>query len=261
MLRPQPYDIMHSADSVEALKPAGSRAPLRLRGVTVRAGQISVLNAIDLDLHPGRRTVIIGPNGAGKSTLLQVIHGLIQPDDGTVLGEQSEVERRPIRSALVFQRPVMLRRSVLGNIEHALHLAGVPGHLRRERALAALGTVDLTYAAERPARGLSGGEQQRLSIARAQALQPDCLLLDEPTTSLDPAAGAAVERYLMRLAQEGFGLIMCTHDLALARRFAQDAVLLHQGRVVESGSAQELFDSPRTDQARRFLSGEWLEPS
>ena len=133
--------------------------------------------------------------------------------------------------------------------------------LRREQALAALDTVDLAYAAQRPARSLSGGEQQRLSIARAQALQPDCLLLDEPTASLDPAAGAAVERYLMQLAQQGFGLVMCTHDLALARRFAQDAVLLHQGRVIESGRAQAFFESPRTDQARRFLAGEWLDQS
>ncbi len=252
---------MRSAVSVDALKPAGSSALLQLRGVTVRAGQVWVLHAIDLDLHPGRRTVIIGPNGAGKSTLLQVIHGLIQPDAGTILAEQAQAEGQPIRSALVFQRPVMLRRSVLGNIEHALHLAGVPGRLRREQALAALNTVDLAYAAQRPARSLSGGEQQRLSIARAQALQPDCLLLDEPTASLDPAAGAAVERYLMQLAQQGFGLVMCTHDLALARRFAQDAVLLHQGRVIESGRAQAFFESPRTDQARRFLAGEWLDQS
>jgi tungstate transport system ATP-binding protein len=250
---------MRSTVSVNAFKPEGTRALLRLRGVTVRAGKVSVLNEIDLDLQPARRTVIIGPNGAGKSTLLQVIHGLIQPDAGTILTEQAQAEGRPIRSALVFQRPVMLRRSVLGNIEHALHLAGVPGHLRREQALAALHTVDLAYAAQRPARSLSGGEQQRLSIARAQALKPDCLLLDEPTASLDPAAGAAVERYLMQLAQEGFGLVMCTHDLALARRFAQDAILMHQGRVIESGPAQAFFEAPRTDQARRFLAGEWLD--
>lgn len=235
------------------------RPVLRLRGIGVQAGAVAILHELNLDLHPGRRTVILGPNGAGKSTLLQVMHGLIRPHAGSLSCADALGALHPLKSALVFQRPVMLRRSVLGNIEHALAVAGVPARLRRERALAALQTVDLAYAAHRPARGLSGGEQQRLSIARAQALEPDCLLLDEPTASLDPAAGAAVERHLMRLSQEGFGLVMCTHDMALARRFAQDAVLMHRGRVIESGPADVLFHAPRTEQASRFLRGEWLD--
>ena len=119
--------------------------------------------------------------------------------------------------------------------------------------------MGLGYAADRPARRLSGGEQQRLAIARAQSLEPECLLLDEPTASLDPAAGAAVERHLLALAARGIGLVMTTHDLAQARRVAQRIVLMHRGRVVEDGPADAFFASPRTDVARRFLAGDWLE--
>jgi tungstate transport system ATP-binding protein len=153
----------------------------------------------------------------------------------------------------------MLRRSVRANVEHALAVAGLPAAERAQRADAALADVGLAYAAGRPARRLSGGEQQRLAVARAQALGPDCLLLDEPTSSLDPAAGAAVERHLMALSARGIGVVMTTHDLAQARRVAERIVLMHRGRVVEAGEAGAFFASPRTALARRFLAGDWLD--
>jgi tungstate transport system ATP-binding protein len=236
-----------------------STAVIRLEGVSVRRGEVDVLSEVDLEVPVGGRTVVIGPNGAGKSTLLQVLHGLVGPSRGAVTGVDARRPGGGPRFALVFQRPVMLRRSAIGNVVHALQVAGVPAGERHARASQALADVGLAHLRDRPARRLSGGEQQRLSVARAQSLQPDCLLLDEPTSSLDPASGAMIERHLMTLAARGVGLVMATHDLAQARRVAQTVVLLHRGRVVESGPAEAFFAAPRTDAARRFLAGDWLD--
>jgi tungstate transport system ATP-binding protein len=251
-----PFGVVAPAGTTPA---DGSRAGLRLRGVGLRIGALDVLAGVDLDLPLDGRTVVVGPNGAGKSTLLQVIHGLVSPSAGMVAGVGPDGAPREPRLALVFQRPVMLRRSVRGNVEHALQVAGVPADRRSVRAADALADVGLAALAERAARRLSGGEQQRLAIARAQALEPDCLLLDEPTSSLDPAAGAAIERHLLALSARGCGLVMTTHDLAQARRIAQRVVLMHRGRVVETGEAAAFFAAPRTETGRRFLAGEWLE--
>jgi tungstate transport system ATP-binding protein len=232
---------------------------LRVHGLGLRIGALDVLAGVDLELPLAGRTVVVGPNGAGKSTLLQALHGLLPPSAGRVEALGGDGRPRPARLALVFQRPVMLRRSARANVEHALAVAGWPARERAARADAALADVGLAYAAARPARRLSGGEQQRLAIARAQALGPDCLLLDEPTSSLDPAAGAAIERHLMALSTRGIGWVMTTHDLAQARRVAEVVVLLHRGRVVEAGDAAAFFAAPRTETARRFLAGDWLD--
>jgi tungstate transport system ATP-binding protein len=248
---------MQAADSAEGR--AGGAARLRVCGVSLRLGAHAALVDVDLDLPLHARTVVIGPNGAGKSTLLQVLHGLIAPDAGTVRGATAEGRETDPRLALVFQRPVMLRRSVQANVEHALRVAAVPVAERVRRALEALADVGLAHAADRPARRLSGGEQQRLAIARAQALEPECLLLDEPTSSLDPASGAAIERHLLALSARGCGLVMSTHDLAQARRIAQHVILLHRGRIVETAEAGDFFTRPRTEAGRRFLAGDWLD--
>jgi tungstate transport system ATP-binding protein len=248
-----------SADSGPPPFVAADGPWLRVRGLGVRVGALDVLSGIDLMLPIARRTVVIGPNGAGKSTLLQALHGLLPGATGRVESLDAEGRPRSPRFALVFQRPVMLRRSARANVEHALAVAGRPSTERAARADAALADVGLAYAEARPARRLSGGEQQRLAIARAQALDPDCLLLDEPTSSLDPAAGAAIERYLLALSARGIGWVMATHDLAQARRVAQHVILLHRGRVVESGEAARFFAAPHSDAARRFLAGDWLD--
>jgi tungstate transport system ATP-binding protein len=231
-----------------------------LRGVCVRVGGVDALADVDLDLPLSARTVVIGPNGAGKSTLLLAIHGLVAAS-GTirVSGADSVAGRATRRFALVLQKPVMLRRSAIANVEHALRVAGVEAAGSRDRARAALEDVGLGYASERPARKLSGGEQQRLAIARANALAPECLLLDEPTSSLDPGAGAAIERYLLQLSARGRGIVMATHDLGQARRLAEWVVFVNRGRVVEAGDARSFFERPQTDLARRFLAGDWLD--
>ncbi len=242
---------------------AGARAAIVLRGACVHAGATVLLQPTDLELGVAQRTVVLGPNGSGKTTLLRAIHGLAALSGGTLRG----VARGPVeatqgdlaRCAYVFQKPVMLHRSALANVEHALAVAGVPAGARAARAQAALADVGLAPLAHRPARRLSGGEQQRLAVARANALEPDCLLLDEPTASLDPGAAAGIERYLLRLSSRGRGIVMSTHDLAQARRLAQRIVFMHRGRVEEVSEASVFFDAPRTTLARRFLHGEWLE--
>ncbi|MBP8310924.1 MAG: ATP-binding cassette domain-containing protein [Burkholderiaceae bacterium] len=247
--------------------------------VSVRHGEVRVLDVPALMLPLSQRTVILGANGAGKTTLLQLVQGLAQPTTGQVrrlsgaglsgaglsgaglsgAGRPGTGPTPAVRLAYVFQKPVMLRRSAQANVEHALAMAGVPSHRRAAMAGAALDRLGLAYAAHRPARRLSGGEQQRVALARALALEPHCLLLDEPTASLDPGAAAAIERELLALAADGIGLVMATHDLAMARRLASHLVFVHRGRVLESGPADQCFHSPRHETLRRFLAGQWLD--
>jgi tungstate transport system ATP-binding protein len=159
---------------------------------------------------------------------------------------------------MVLQRPAMLRRSAAGNVRYALAAAGVPRAARTARCSELLATVGLAAVAERPARRLSGGEQQRLALARALAKEPEVLFLDEPTASLDPAATKAIEDLIVAVAARGIKVVLSTHDLAEARRLAGEIMLLHRGRVVETGPADTFFTAPRTEEARRFLAGELL---
>jgi tungstate transport system ATP-binding protein len=159
---------------------------------------------------------------------------------------------------MVFQRPAMLRRSVAGNIRYALAAAGVARAGRAARTAELLALVGLGALARRPARRISGGEQQRLALARALAKNPAVLFLDEPTASLDPAATKAVEDVIAAIAARGIKVVTATHDLGEARRLAGDVMLLHRGRVIESGAAASFFDAPRTDEAKKFIAGELL---
>ena len=223
---------------------------LEARGVSVVLGGVRALDGLDLVLEPGLRTVVLGPNGAGKSVLLRTLHGLIAPTAGTVSWS------RPVRQAMVFQRPVMLRRSALANLRYALAVNGVPEPERTSRAAMALARVGLERIADRPARVLSGGEQQRLALARAWALRPGILFLDEPTASLDPGATAEVERVIASIAAEGTRLVMTTHNLGQARRLADEIVFIHAGRAAERTAADRFFDQPASNEARLFLQGE-----
>ena len=234
-----------------------SDLPIVLQDVSVRTREFAILDGISLKLMPGAPTVVIGPNGAGKTTLLRVAMGLVAPSSGEVsFGGRPNVP--PTRRAIVFQRPVMLRRSAAANIEYALASAGV-AHSEWPRRIAELfDTVGLTGLDTRPARRLSGGEQQRLALARALARDPEVLFLDEPTASLDPAATKAIEDVVRAVVARGIKVVMSTHDLAEARRLAGEVVLMHRGRVIESGPAARFFESPDTEEARRFIAGDLL---
>ena len=236
----------------------GGILPLRLEGVSYSASGKELIEEISLEVAAGPRTVILGPNGAGKSLLLRLCHGLIRPSSGRVrwLGPDGEGPR--LHQAMVFQRPVMLRRSARANIDYALSVRGIPAGERRRRIAEALAATGLSDLAERPARVLSIGEQQRLALARAWALHPQVLFLDEPTASLDPAATRAVEEIVLRIHDAGTKIVMTTHDLGQARRIADEVLFLHRGRLVERASAAEFFHAPRTPDAAAFIKGELL---
>jgi tungstate transport system ATP-binding protein len=231
--------------------------PLVLRDVSVFVRDVAILDGVSLEFMPGAPTVVIGPNGAGKTTLLRVAMGLVEPTGGQVTwGGRAAVG--PTRRAIVFQRPVMLRRSAAANVEYALTSAGVARNEWPSRIDELFNIVGLAGLGARPARRLSGGEQQRLALARALARDPEVLFLDEPTASLDPAATKAIEDVIRAVAARGIKVVMATHDLGEARRLAGDIVLMHRGRVLESTPAAEFFESPKSQEARRFIAGDLL---
>jgi tungstate transport system ATP-binding protein len=239
-----------------------SDLPIVLEDVSIVARGVTILDRISLTFGAGTPTVLIGPNGSGKTTLIRLAMGLIAPARGRVTwggrtwGGRENVA--PTHRAIVFQRPVMLRRSAAANIRYALAAAGVPRGERDARAAELAALVGLDGLGARPARKLSGGEQQRLALARALAKEPQVLFLDEPTASLDPAATKAIEDLIRGIAARGIKVVMSTHDLGEARRLAGEIVLMHRGRVVESGAADAFFAAPRTAEARRFIAGELL---
>jgi tungstate transport system ATP-binding protein len=234
-----------------------SDLPIVLDNVRYAVRTLTVLDGISLTLSPGAPTVLIGPNGAGKTSLLHVAMGLIEPTGGQVtFGARSHSP--PLRRAFVLQRPTMLRRSTAANIEYALATSTVPHNEWPARTAELLGLVGLAGLGARPARRLSGGEQQRLALARALARDPEVLFLDEPTASLDPGATKAIEDVIRTVAARNIKVVMATHDLGEARRLAGDIVLMHRGRVAENGPAAEFFANPKTQDGRRFIAGELL---
>ncbi|MFW2456902.1 energy-coupling factor ABC transporter ATP-binding protein [Methyloversatilis discipulorum] len=226
---------------------------LTLEALRYEAGDRALIRDVSLRIEAGRRTLILGPNGAGKSVLMRLMHGLIEPTAGRILWNGGS--GAPVQ-AMVFQRPVMLRRSVLDNVTYALYLAGVPSAERRTRALDVLERVGLAALADRPARVLSGGEQQRVALARAWALRPRVLFLDEPTASLDPGAAAEVERIIRVIADDGCSIVMVTHHLGQARRLADDIVFVDSGRITEHTPVADFFAAPRSAEAGQYLRGE-----
>jgi len=231
--------------------------PLTLERVSLARGGRALLDAVSLTLTPGGVTALIGPNGAGKSLTLRLIAGLIAPDAGSVRwGARAAPAKGAV--ALVFQRPVLLRRSVAANLDHALSVAGVARRMRPARRAALLALGGLETLADRPARALSGGEAQRLALARALAAQPRLLLLDEPAASLDPAATAAVEALIARVAAQGTTVLLVSHDVGQARRLAGRVVFLHAGRVVEDAPADRALNHPQSPEARAYLAGRLL---
>jgi tungstate transport system ATP-binding protein len=229
-----------------------STLPIRLEGVAFAAGGVCILSDVTLALEAGPPTVLIGPNGSGKTTLIRLAMGLLAPAGGAIRRAQPDPAAR--RQAIVFQKPVMLRRSAGGNVAYALKAAGRSADAAT--ILQLLDRVGLAPLAARPARRLSGGEQQRLALARALARDPEVLFLDEPTASLDPAATKAVEDIVAGAAAAGVKIVMATHDLGQARRLAGDIVFLAKGRLVEHAPAERFFATPVTPEARSFLAGD-----
>ncbi|HET7410380.1 MAG TPA: ATP-binding cassette domain-containing protein [Paracoccaceae bacterium] len=224
--------------------------------VTLTVGGRALLDRLSFELRPGGVTALVGPNGAGKSLSLRVLAGLIRPTSGHVRFAEKPPSAREM--ALVFQKPVLLRRSVRANLDHALATYGVPRRERPGRIAGLLRQTDLAGLADAPARRLSGGEQQRLAMARALAAGPRFLLLDEPTASLDPQATAMIEELVRRAAADGVKVLMVTHDREQAARLAGDVLFLNRGRLVEAAPARRFFEAPASREARAYLEGDLL---
>ena len=230
--------------------------PLALGEVCLGAGGRTIIDRVSFELEAGPATIILGANGAGKSVLMRLMHGLLVPSSSTIRWSDPDPERLRRKQAMVFQRPVMLRRSALANITYALELARVPRSEREALAFEALKSVGLPHLAHRPARVLSGGEQQRLALARAWALHPEVLFLDEPTASLDPGATREIETVIKAFDAAGTKIVMATHNLGQARRLGDEVVFLHDGRVVERAPVERFFAQPAATEAAAFLKGE-----
>jgi tungstate transport system ATP-binding protein len=232
--------------------------PLLLHEVCFKAGEQRLIDHISCTLEAQPFTTVLGPNGAGKSLLLRLCHGLISASSGSIVWNGLDVRHARRYQAMMFQRPVLLRRTVAANISYVLSIQGIPRRQRQTLVSQALEQAGLLDLAGRPARRLSGGEQQRLALARAWALKPQVLLLDEPTASLDPAATQAVETFLQQIYKAGTKIIMTTHDLGQARRLADEVLFLHRGRLLEHGPATEFFSTPQSKEATAFLEGRLL---
>jgi tungstate transport system ATP-binding protein len=232
--------------------------PLSVRELCFEAGGKRLLDGITFHTDTGPRTVVLGPNGAGKSLLLRLCHGLLQPSAGSITWGGADPSTARRYQAMVFQHPVLLRRSAAANVRYVLSTQGIPRRQRRALALAALAQAGLLQLARQPARVLSGGEQQRLALARVWALKPQVLFLDEPTASLDPAATRMVEALLERIHDAGSKLFITTHDLGQARRLADEVLFLHHGRLVEQAPANAFFAKPQSSEAAAFLEGKLL---
>ncbi|HIF09692.1 MAG TPA: phosphate ABC transporter ATP-binding protein [Sneathiellales bacterium] len=232
--------------------------PLEVRRVSLDMGSRRLLDDLNFTVKSGSFTIILGPNGAGKSLTLRLCHGLLRPTVGEVLWRGIAAREVPKHQTMVFQRPMMLRRSVTANIEYGLRLQGMGRRQRRERIAEVLKLAGLEALAGRAARSLSIGEQQRVAIARAWALRPQVLFLDEPAANLDPSATRAIEGVLRAVHNSGTKIVMSTHDLPQAKRLADEILFLHRGRLLEQSSADTFFDNPVTTEAQAFVEGELL---
>ncbi|MEQ1776289.1 MAG: ATP-binding cassette domain-containing protein [Burkholderiales bacterium] len=215
-----------------------------------------IIKSISCEITAGTRTVILGANGAGKSVLMRLCHGLLKPTAGRIVWTHDGLTRRARGQAMVFQRPVMLRRSAIANVIYALKLSGMTSMECRLRAEDVLEAVGLANVADRPARVLSGGEQQRLALARAWALGPEVLFLDEPTANLDPNATRDIESIISAIHASGTKIIMTTHSLGQARRLGDEIFFLSEGRLIERASVDDFFKLPKSPEAISFLRGE-----
>lgn len=259
------HDVVNKTEATKVAPPrAGSGEvsglwPVVLEDVRFEVGGKTLVDGLSLTLSPGTRSIVMGPNGAGKSLFLRLVAGLLQPTAGRITyGGRAGEAALLRRIAVVFQRPVMLRRSVAANLRHALATYGVPRAERAERIAALLALAGLQHLADRPARVLSGGEQQRLAMVRALGAEPELLLLDEATASLDPQATAAIEALVGQAAAKGVKIVMITHDRGQARRLADEVLFIHHGRLAELSPADVFFNRPHSAAAQAYLEGRLL---
>jgi tungstate transport system ATP-binding protein len=231
--------------------------PVKLQSAAVRKGQKNIIGPIDLSMGGRGCSVLIGPNGAGKTTFLRLLHGLERATSGAVnwAARKSEVYGR---QSFVFQSPVVLRRSGIENIAYPLYVRGVTRKVARIEAEKWIDEIGLGEAGRYDANVLSGGEKQKLAMARALITQPEVLFLDEPTANLDGASTLEIERLIISAREQGMRIIMATHDFGQARRLADEILFMYRGKIHERCSTEDFFEEPRTQEAQKFIRGDLL---
>jgi tungstate transport system ATP-binding protein len=231
---------------------------LQLKDVSKNFRAVKAVDNVSLQLFGGKIIVLVGVNGAGKSSLLRVIAGLDKPDNGQLLFNNKSINDKSLRqvATLVFQKTVMFSMNVYDNLAYGLRFREMPEKEIKEKIDAALADVKLSGFEKRKAKKTSGGEQQRLALARAFLIEPEVLLLDEPTANLDPYSVTIIEKAVLARKSSDRIIVMATHNLNQARRIADQVIHLHAGRIVESGLRQGFFENPKNELTRKFINGE-----
>lgn len=231
--------------------------PLKVEKLAYEANGKKLINNLNFQLEADGITALMGPNGAGKSLTLRLLHNLIEKTSGTI-SWNNETNQELIQNsqAMVFQKPVLLRRSVIENLRYNLHVKKITGKAQQSELIEeALTRAGLTKHANNPARLLSGGEQQKLAMARALMTKPSILFLDEPTASLDPNATIVIEDLIKAANKQGTKIILVTHDIGQAKRLAEEVLFLTAGQVSEQGPAKEMIANPKSKPAKQYFSG------
>lgn len=232
--------------------------PFQMRGAVVRRRGKTLVGPVDLDVSTTGFTIVMGPNGAGKTTLLRALHGLERLSEGQIKAPMPFADTLP-RQAFVFQTPIMMRRTVRDNLAYPLVLSGTRQTDARKTAADWAERVGLAHVIDLPAPHLSGGEKQKLALARALIRSPDIVFLDEPCANLDGRAMREIETILKDVEAGGTRILMSTHDIGQAKRLASEIVFLMHGKVIETGEATAFFANPKTPQAAALLKGDIVE--
>ena len=227
--------------------------PIRVKNLSLATPEKVLLHDLNCNFTQETLTAVIGPNGAGKSLFVRCLHGLTTPTNGTIdFGDKKLTEEIRRKQSMVFQTPQLLRRSVIDNIKFVAKLSS--GNTKNLDKL--LDDTGLTAVRNQPARNLSGGEKQRLSLARAIVSNPEILFLDEATSSLDPSSVFIIENLITNIKSMGVKIILITHDIGQAKRLADDIIFMHKGKILETGLTLEFFKNPVTKAATSFLTGD-----
>jgi tungstate transport system ATP-binding protein len=231
---------------------------LEIKGIDKNYRALKALDSVSLEAKSGKIIVLIGVNGAGKTTLMRIIAGLEEPSMGSISFNGQSMNAKGLRklATMVFQRTAMFNRSVYDNVAFGLKVRGEEDQEIAEKVPQVLHLVGLANFEKRKARKTSGGEQQRISLARAFLLNPRILLLDEPTANLDPNSAMIIERAITSRKREDEIIIIATHNLAQARRLGDEIIHIYNGRIVERSGPDEFFNNPRSEITKKFINGE-----
>ena len=238
------------------MQPNHQFLPLLTKDITYKVNGTKLINGISLEVNTHGSTIILGHNGSGKSLLLKLLHGVIAPSSGQVTWNNHTPTTKQHWRTFLLQTPTFFKQTALYNIEFVLRIAGIPTSEHKKRCQQALEICGLTNISHRNTHSLSGGELQKLSLARAWVLNPCVVLLDEPTVALDPPSVLGFENIIHRFKQSDTKVIMTTHDLAQAKRLADEIIFIDAGKVIEQSSAEKFFLGPQSTQAKNFISGE-----